>query len=347
MQVDSIIVGGGLAGVWLAYGHIRRGKSFVLYDLPSQNHSSRVAAGIYNPVLAKRKKLAYRAAEIYPGIEKSYHELENHTHAKFHFPYRSVYIIESLRELNDWAALAMEDGYADFIRLGNERLDDAILSDFGYLEFLDSGWVDIPVMLDAFAASIHSPDVYKQEAFHHDGLKWNDENFTYADVEAKHIIFCEGNAVQNNPLTAKLKLKPAKGEVLLIRTHAEFEDLVPQNGVFMLPVGNGSFRVGSNFTWENTGLDITESARDEIINKWLKWYRGEYEMVSQVAGIRPSSLDRRPLLGRLDVHPRAYLLNGLGSKGVSLAPFFSNMLLDLVFQNKPVDSDVDVKRFLR
>lgn len=344
-KVDNLIVGAGLAGVWTAFQLLKRNKSFALYDVSSLNHSSRVAAGIYNPMLPKRQKLSFGARSIYPEVGNKYHEMEQYLHTRFCYHTPSLYILESARELNDWAALSETERFRDFMCIQNERISDAVVSDFGYLNIEHSGWVDIPHMLDTFVERIAEPNLFYHETFMAAELKASDSGFTYRDIEARHVIFCQGTGISENPFTRHLVLKPAKGELLLIESDSGVREAVPQNGVFMLPVGHNRYRIGSNFTWEDLSTNCTEAARDEIIQKFTRWFKGPFDIVNQVAGIRPSSLDRRPMLGRLDTHPLAFICNGLGSKGVSLAPYYSEMLVRCIYDEVKVDSDVDVKRF--
>ena len=332
--------------MWMAFRCQQGNRTFALYDEPSKNSSSRVAAGLYNPVLSKRQKLSFNASAIYPPLGRRYQVLEQHLGEKVCHHLHTAYILESLRELNDWAALSESKWFSDFVQLKNERISDHILSDFGYLDIQDSGWVDIPKMLNAFVARIQAPSLYVQEHFDADALISRDGGFEYKGIEAEHIVFCQGTGISTNPITAGIRLKPAKGEILNIEADDRVEGLVPQNGVFMLPLGHDTFRVGSNFTWEDLSTESTEAARNEIVQKFTRWYKGPFHIASQVAGVRPSSLDRRPLLGRLDFHPNAFLLNGFGSKGVSHAPHYSEMLYRLIYEDKLVDRDIDVKRFI-
>lgn len=344
-KVDNLIIGAGLAGMWTAYQLIKRNKSFALYDVSSQNHSSRVAAGIYNPMLPKRLKRSFKADEIYPHLGNKYQELEQYLHSKFLHPLPSLYILESARELNDWAALVKTDKFRPFVSIENERISDFVVSDFACLRIEHSGWVDIPLMLDRFAEKIEAPNLFFHEAFTAADLSVSDSGYTYRGIQAEHVIFCQGTGIADNPFTSDIRLKPAKGEILLIETEAGFQNAVPQNGVFMLPVANNKYRVGSNFTWEDLSIQPSEAAKDEIIQKFTRWYKGPFEVLNQLAGVRPSSLDRRPMLGPLNKHPGAFILNGLGSKGVSLAPYYSEMLVRCIYDGVKVDSDVDVKRF--
>lgn len=343
-KVDNIIVGAGLAGTWLAYQFIKHSKSFVLVDEQGLTQSSFVAAGIFNPILANRQKISFKADDIYPNLGKKYHDFEHFIHEKIFHRHPVSYIIDSLRELNDWAALSESHLFKDFVLMRNERIGDRIISDFGTIEIQDSGWVDIPLMLNTFRKKIHTPNAFLNEKFTVDDLVFEDDLYHYKSYSAPNIIFCQGTAINQNPFTANIKLKPAKGEVLIIKSDELVEETIPQNGVFLLPLGHNTYKVGSNFEWENLDFKPTEKAKEEILSKLTKWFKAPFDIIDHQAGIRPSSLDRRPILGRINSHNSAFIFNGLGSKGVALAPFYSEMLYKFMYENGEIDKEVDVQR---
>ncbi len=344
-KIDNIVVGAGLAGTWLCYQFIKSSKSFVLIDEMGHSKSSFVAAGIFNPILANRQKISYNADEIYPNLGKKYHEVEHYLHEKFYHHHPVSYILDSLRELNDWAALSESHLFKDFVIMTNERIGDQIISDFGALEIQDSGWIDIPLFLTSFRKKLVEPNHFINENFDYNALEFSDDGLTYKNFEAKNIIFCQGTANDQNPLTANIKLKPAKGEVLIIRSEENVEGIIPQSGVFLLPLGNNLYKVGSNFEWKTLDFQATESAKNEILAKLTKWFKAPFEIVDHQAGIRPSSHDRRPILGRLSAHPSAYIFNGLGSKGAALAPLYSEKLCKYIYDGVELPPEVDVSRF--
>jgi len=83
----------------------------------------------------------------------------------------------------------------------------------------------------------------------------------------------------------------------------------------------------------------------ELLDKLNTFIRCDYEVVDQVAGIRPTVADRRPLLGRHPRHQNLYVLNGFGSHGVMVAPYAAHQLYNFIEKGVPLDSDVDIARF--
>ena len=64
-MVDYMIVGLGLAGTAFCENLRRNNKTFVVFNDRSQT-SSRVAGGLYNPIILKRFTLSWRADEQLP-----------------------------------------------------------------------------------------------------------------------------------------------------------------------------------------------------------------------------------------------------------------------------------------
>ena len=75
MKVDYIIVGSGLAGIAFCEQLRQNGKTFVVYDDASQQ-SSKVAGGLFNPVVLKRFTPAWKAKELLEGVLPYYQQLE-------------------------------------------------------------------------------------------------------------------------------------------------------------------------------------------------------------------------------------------------------------------------------
>ena len=64
-----------------------------------------------------------------------------------------------------------------------------------------------------------------------------------------------------------------------------------------------------------------------------------------MAGVRPTVKDRKPLIGRHPMHSQLYVLNGLGTRGVLLAPAMAKALFEYIEYEIPLDSSIDIKRF--
>jgi glycine/D-amino acid oxidase-like deaminating enzyme len=81
-----------------------------------------------------------------------------------------------------------------------------------------------------------------------------------------------------------------------------------------------------------------------VLNNWIKL---PYKVVSHKAAVRPATLERRPFAGFHPVHSNIGILNGMGTKGTSLAPFFANQLVQRLVYDFPIAPEADVQRFSR
>ncbi|NNC69515.1 MAG: FAD-dependent oxidoreductase, partial [Flavobacteriaceae bacterium] len=70
-----------------------------------------------------------------------------------------------------------------------------------------------------------------------------------------------------------------------------------------------------------------------------------YTIITHEAGIRPTVKDRRPLVG---IHPekkQLAVLNGLGTRGVLLAPKMARLLYEALENRMDVPKEVSINRF--
>jgi glycine/D-amino acid oxidase-like deaminating enzyme len=140
---------------------------------------------------------------------------------------------------------------------------------------------------------------------------------------------------------------PVKGEIL----HIVPEKPLPNNiifnrGVFMVKnPAHPYYRVGSTYHWKDLDWQTTDEAKDQLVERLRSLLKIEFKIVGQEAGIRPASKDRRPLVGAHPEKKNIYLFNGLGTKGVSLAPYFAKNLIEHIILGLKIDDAVNINRY--
>jgi glycine/D-amino acid oxidase-like deaminating enzyme len=103
--------------------------------------------------------------------------------------------------------------------------------------------------------------------------------------------------------------------------------------------------VGATYKWKDKSNTPTEECKQELLQKLDTFLTCPYEVVDHVAGIRPTVSDRKPLVGRHPNHRNLYLLNGLGSRGVMIAPMASMKLYGFIENNEAIEPEMDLSRF--
>ncbi|MEX2335908.1 MAG: FAD-binding oxidoreductase [Fulvivirga sp.] len=342
---DYIIVGQGLAGSALSYQLIKARKKVLVIDDDRPITSSKVAAGLYNPVTGRKMVKTWKADLLFPYLITFYKELEQVCSAKFlvEMPIYRPFI--SYEEQNEWMGKSASDEFTPYIKaIHRHRLYSFSNDAYGGLELARSGYLQVRSFLSAYRAYLKSITAIEIEKFNPLDLVLNQEYVSYKTYRASRIIFCDGLGAMENAFFDWIPFHPVKGEILLIETDMPLKGIL-NRGVFVIPVDEDTFRVGSNYDNNDMTTEITSKAREEIIRRLNELVNVPYNIVKQEAGIRPAIKDRRPILGLHPHYKTIGVLNGLGAKGVSLAPYFSKHFVEFLENGKELLPEVNINRY--
>jgi len=344
-MLDYLVVGLGLAGIAFCETLRSNEKSFKVISDESQI-SSQVAAGIYNPVILKRFSLAWNAQRQIEVAKPFYENLEKKLKTKIDHKLPVLRIFASVEEQNLWFEAADKKGLGSF--LSTEILPNKnpnIAAPFGYGQVLKTGRIDTGILLEKYNSDLIENNLLVEETFDYDLLCINNNHIAYKSLKAKQIVFAEGFGLGQNPYFNYLPLIGTKGELLTIRVPKLNELKVIKSSLFIIPLGNDLYKVGSTYKWKDKTNTPTEDAKQELIEKLSAFLKCDFEVVDHVAGIRPTVTDRRPLVGRHPKHQNLYVLNGFGSRGVMIGPSASKQLFDFIEHEKPLLKEMNIERF--
>ncbi len=346
MKVDYIIVGGGLAGSCLAVRLWQQQKTVALFDTPSENRATAVAAGLFNPITSQVMKRTWRANELFASLHTFYADAEKTLRARFYHPTPLYRPFVSVGEQNEWMAQSAEPGMQPFIKeiYTTSKYGHQVTDPFGGLLLHHCGYVDTLALMEAVRQQAIATGSYFPDAFRHPNLTINETGIVYQDLQASAIIFCEGMAAKNNPWFHWLPLHPLKGETLNISL-PETPELIYNRGVYVVPDAlTGGFKVGATYQ-RQAEPGVTEAGKTTLVEKLNELISMPYQVQGYDWGIRPTVPDRRPILGPHPHHKHVYVFNGLGTKGVSLAPHFSAVLANELEGQGQIEKDVNISRF--
>ncbi|HEY3371679.1 MAG TPA: FAD-dependent oxidoreductase [Prolixibacteraceae bacterium] len=349
MKVDFIIVGQGLAGSLLAFELLRLHQSILVFDDPDQASASSVAAGIINPVVFRRMTKSWLVDTVFAQMESTYHEMEDLLSEKLYDPCQLLKILheESAQRWNEKVHTNQLENYLEVSPDLNFR-HRGIHSPFGAGHVVKAGRVDIHQLVSLFGGLLDRRNQLRKEKFNFEKLVTNPQGIIYKDVRAEKIIFCEGPAVSQNPWFTGLKFKHSKGELLEVRIPNLQLDEIISHEVFVMPLGDDRYKVGATYSWDNLSWNTSPEAREELLTKLKSLVSAPVEVITQKAGIRPTMHDRKPVLGLLPEHPQIGILNGLGSKGALLGPYFARQLAEyLTGHSGSIHPEVTIDRFFR
>ena len=344
---DYIIVGLGLSGAALAFRMEKEGRSFLIFDDESQQ-ASKVAGGIINPVVLKRFTLAWKADEQMKMAIPFYREFEEHLKTTFLSPLEIYRRFSSVEEQNNWFDASDKPGLAPF--LDTEliaQLNANLRAPYSFGRVRNVLRIDTRFFLDTYSKHLFQEEKLQKETFDYDQLKISEDHVEYHGITAKNVIFCEGFGLRKNPFFDYLPLVGNKGEYIIIKAPDLKLEVGIKSSVFIFPVEADLYAVGATYSNSDKSPGPTDAAKQELVGKLKELITVDFEVVDQIAGLRPSTVDRRPLVGKHPLHERLSCCNGFGSRGILLAPMLSELLLNHLEKGEYLPSEVDLGRFTR
>jgi glycine/D-amino acid oxidase-like deaminating enzyme len=122
--------------------------------------------------------------------------------------------------------------------------------------------------------------------------------------------------------------------------------MIYNRGVYVVPFGDHlSYKVGATYAVNDPTPAISTAGFRELSERLHALLNVPFTITGHDWGMRPTTPDRRPILGASPAHPNVVIFNGLGTKGVTLAPFFSDHLVNWLTNGTDIDTLVDVRRF--
>ncbi len=343
-MLDYIIVGAGLAGCSFAEIALQHQKKILVFENYSQ-HSSTVAGGLINPIILKRFTEAWNVTEQHEFSIPFFKELEQKLHTNFVFDLPIYRKIASIEEQNDWVIASDKLNLQKFLNPKiHHKKHTFIDASFGFGEVLHTGYMDSKLFLEKYHNYLKTNQLIEYSTFKYDKLKLFSDFIKYKNIKTKNIVFSEGFGLHKNPFFKTLPLDGTKGELLIIEAKELPQDIIFKSNVFIMPVGNHLFKVGATYNWDDKTNIPTTEAKNELIEKLNELISCDYKIIEHLAGVRPTVKDRRPLVGTHPIYPNVHILNGLGTRGVYLAPYLANHLYENLEKNKPLLNDININR---
>lgn len=346
-MIDYLIIGNGLAGICFAETALQNNKSIYVFDDNSQP-SSKVAGGLYNPVVLKRFSEVWKSKEQLEIAFPLYKQIEKKLNITFDYKIPILRRLASVEEQNNWFVAADKPNLSSFLssKLITDKISN-INSSYGFGEVLETGYLDIATLIKYYSEYLKNTNSYSSDRFDYDEIMFKNDFIQYKNIQAKHIIFAEGFGLHSNPFFNDLPLDGTKGELLIIKSLNLDLSVVVKSNIFLLPLGNDLYKVGATYNWKDKTNIPTEEGKKELVDNLKELITCDFEIIKHFAGVRPTVKDRRPLVGAHHKYKNLHVLNGLGTRGVMLGPYLALQLFNNIENNIPLENEINIQRIYK
>jgi len=343
-----LIVGNGYAGGLLSYFLWKEGLNVSVVDKCETFTSTKVSAGIMLPLTGRRIVKTYNADKIIPFASEFYSGIEQESGIRVYNRKNVLQLFSSHGNRNEWFARSEDPAISTYTGtiLETSEIHTSVNNSFGAIILKHSGSID-PVRLISAIGKVTEANIrfhkqtleYNDIRFEKEGVIWNNQFYS-------SLIFCEGYETIRNPWFKYIPFKPAKGEILDFYSEQLDDTYIINSNVFILPLGNGHFRAGSTYNWNDLTPDITQDARITLEEGIRNSISCEFNITGHKTGIRPTIIDRRPVMGFHPQFRQLGIFNGLGTKGAMLAPYYASLYAQIIASGKMHDDfETDIRRF--
>lgn len=349
MNIDYLIVGQGLAGSVLSRELIGRGARVLVVDRDEETTSSKVAAGLVNPAPGPRFTIDSAKIDRLNAARRFYWDFEEETEGRFFHHVRFARLFRDEEEKAAWRRAMDRDGsrlpeVCEPLEIDEDRWNAPL----GGVEIRDGGWLDAPAFLEAIRQWLLERAAYAIGTVKHEEVEIeSDGRARWKNVTAGKIVFAEGWKANRNPWFDRIPMDPVAGDILSV----QIPDLasqrhILQRGQWLIPIGRGRFRTGSNYRRDFSENPLSESGRRELEKGLSSLTPLPADTLEHRAAIRPVMRRGQVCMG---IHPdeeSIALFNGLGSKGALEAPWHATRLADHFLENRPLPPDTDLRDLL-
>lgn len=336
---DVIIIGRGIAGAVLSETLLARGLKVRVFDIPKEGRATYVAGGLVNPIVSRRAQPSWRASEMLAIAGAFYRELEQRYDERFWHPVNLAVLFPTTKDAGIWRLHLRDPLLGRLIEEGpaGDPTIEGLDRPYGHGIVNRVARLDTVRLLDAHRRRWVGTGALIEREVTEGDVRRNDDGVRVHEDTAPLLVRCEG------PFARIEGLSFVRGDMLTVRIPGLRLKSVAHKGIFLIPLGDDRYRVGSTFEWDEVWSGPTAEARRWLLDQVERMTGRLPEVESHVAGVRPTSRDRRPILGR--TAPREALMNGLGSRGLMLAPWCAQHLTAHLLDGAPLDPEVDPARF--
>lgn len=349
-DIDTLIVGQGLAGSLLAWDLAHRGERILVIDDEHKSASSTAAAGLINPVTGQRIVKTVGVDDYLPVAHKRYRTMEEILGRELLFEVPMWRLLRNEKERDVWQKRKKDAEYDAYLGewLECKQLEPPFVAPLGGFAQQQTGYLDTNALLEGVREYLLETGRYRPQHIDYNEIKPEGEFVRFDGLTSKRVIFCEGYKAMYNPWFDWLPFTPAKGEILSLQLQQTLPKAMINAGRWLMPRADGSYRLGATYEHEQLDEVITEEAKQTLLDALpgLLQQPGDITVTGHQAGVRPATTDRQPFIGLHPDLPQLAIFNGFGSKGSLLIPWHAETFADALLCECALPITSDIRRHL-
>lgn len=347
MEKKFLIVGCGISGLAFSW-HLKKANiNFTILD-PCESHSASLHAGsLINPITGRKFQLQWNIQSLREKAITFYSELEEFLADSI---FKNVEILKIFGNSDSERLWQSEKLNPQIIPFINETYPEnlyasSINASSGVFIIKQVLQIHAEKLILDYREKLLQQTILIKKSFDQEKLKINKGKFLYEGSQYSHIVFCNGLAALQSEYFHWLPFKPAKGEHLIIEVKNLAQQFILHKGIFLIPKEENIFWAGATNTWNDLKTNPTYEGKMELENQLKALLKIPFKIIEHKAAIRPTMKDRTPVVGEHPKIKNMFILNGMGTKGMSLAPFYAELLLQHILTKSPLPQEANVLRF--
>tara|TARA_R100000908_G_scaffold65423_1_gene56201 strand:+ start:56445 stop:57545 length:1101 start_codon:yes stop_codon:yes gene_type:complete len=357
-DVDFAVIGAGVAGLAIARSLIQKGKSVCLVDTRDiAAGASGTPLGLINPATGRYGSKVWEAENCLNAVAKDLQEVQSSAPNRFYKntgilrPAQDEKMVRRMREnvdKNDWP-----EGWCSWLDEAEVKDINPNLNCMGGAMWLPKGLtVNVGEYLKAKAKFLtHKGLSVKTGRQYELSLDKGQPIFKFDDgdtIHANSVVFAAGYETSTSKYWAFLPLHSIKGQVATFTSpEADNFDYSLSALGYIASISDSRFIAGSTYEHHFDDLEPDKEGLKYLKNRLGGVYPALFEkarLISQWAGVRASTPNRKPFLGQHPEIKNFYVFTGLGSKGLMYSEYMGNLLCEHILDEKRIPENLNVDR---
>lgn len=363
-RFDYCILGAGLAGLSLADSLKRQDLGVCVIEKESVGSgASGTPGGLVNPATGRRATKSWKAEACYEAIAENLQKVSEYSETPFFrnngvlrpaiTPKMAAKMHERYEE-TEWS-----EGWCHWMS------EQEIKEKHPGINCVEGGlWlpvgitVDVGRYLQAYGSYLEDEGVHIITGFEPEPVNlstgWEIKQGNH-HIWAEHLVYATGYGTLSVDYWKEIDFHPIKGQVATFQTSSDklgFDHSISSLG-YIANLDGGetdTFIQGSTYEhdFENTRPStFGKNYLKKRLHRTLPELEEHSEIIEQWAGVRVSTPNRKPVLGRHPEFHNLHLFAGLGSKGLLYGKFLADHYVDYLLNGTDLFGEISIQRMVQ